>query len=102
MDSYSAIELKNIFIKKISENKWSLEADIPNQWFDKKIKTFIHYGRDMEALFTYTKICHGRRIYGKTLEHRKKLSIDDLDKGYELFMKNKKIVHNNVILNMYT
>ena len=100
MDPYSAIELKDIFIKKISENKWSLEADIPNEWFDKKLKTFIHYGRDMEALFTYTKICHGRRIYGKTLEHRKKLSIDDLEKGYEIFMKNKKI-KESVVLNMY-
>ena len=101
MDPYSAIELKDIFIKKIDENKWELETDIPNSWFDKKLKTFIHYGRDMEALFTYTKICHGRRIYGKTLNQRKKISVDDLDKGYELFMKNKKIVHNNVVLNMY-
>ena len=100
MDPYSASELKDIFIKKISENNWLLETDIPNQWFDKKLKTFIHYGRDMEALFTYTKICHGRRIYGKTLEHRKKLSIDDLDKGYEIFMKNKKI-KEPVVLNMY-
>jgi hypothetical protein len=54
----------------------------------------------MEALFTYTKICHGRRIYGKTIEHRKKLSIDDLDKGYEIFMKNKKI-KEPIVLNMY-
>ena len=100
MDPYSAMELKDIFIKKINENDWSLETDIPNQWFDKKIKTFIHYGRDMEALFTYTKICHGRRIYGKNFDHRKKLSIDDLDKGYEIFMKNKKI-KESVVLNMY-
>jgi len=100
MDPYSAVELKDIFIKKISENNWSLESDIPNQWFDKKLKTFVHYGRDMEALFTYTKICHGRRIYGKTIEQRKKLSIDDLDKGYEVFMKNKKI-KESVVLNMY-
>jgi SpoVK/Ycf46/Vps4 family AAA+-type ATPase len=100
MDSYSAIELKDIFIKKIKENNWSLESDIPNQWFDKKLKTFMHYGRDMEALFTYTKISHGRRIYGKSLEHRKKLSIDDLDKGYEIFMKNKKI-KESAVLNMY-
>jgi len=102
MDPYSANELRNIFIKKISENNWLFETDIPIQWFEKKIKTFINYGRDMEALFTYTKISHGRRIYGKTLEYRKKLSIDDLDKGYEIFMKNKKIVNNQVLLNMYT
>lgn len=100
MDPYSAIELKDIFIKKINENDWSLEMDMPNRWFDKKLKTFIHYGRDMEALFTYTKICHGRRIYGKSSEHRKKLLIDDLDKGYEIFMKNKE-VKKFVVTNMY-
>jgi len=100
MDPYSAIELKDIFIKKINENNWSLETDIPNQWFDKKLKTFKHYGRDMEALFTYTKISHGRRIYGKSSEYRKKISIDDLDKGYEVFMKNKN-KKESVVLNMY-
>ena len=87
-------------IKKINENNWTLETDIPNIWFDKKIKTFMYYGRDMEALFTYTKISHGRRIYGKTIDYRKKLSIDDLDKGYEIFMKNKKI-KETVVMNMY-
>jgi SpoVK/Ycf46/Vps4 family AAA+-type ATPase len=50
MDPYTAIELKEIFIKKINENNWTLETDIPNIWFDKKIKTFMYYGRDMEAL----------------------------------------------------
>lgn len=91
MDSYSAIELKEIFIKKVNENGWSFENDISDGWFEKKIKTFIHYGRDMDALFTYTKISHGRRIYGKPVDIRKRISMDDLDKGYDIFMKNKQI-----------
>lgn len=93
MDSYSSIELKKIFIKKIYENNWSLEnkESIENSWFEKRIKSFKHYGRDMDSLFTYTKISHGRRIYGKPADFRKKISIDDLDKGYELFIKNKTI-----------
>jgi hypothetical protein len=126
MDSYSSVELKDIFIKKINENGWSLETkvfledktkvsledktkvsledkiDIPNIWFEKRIKTFKHYGRDMDSLFTYTKISHGRRIYGKPADFRKKISIDDLDKGYELFMKNKVIKEKeNFIQYMY-
>ena len=102
MDSYSSIELKDIFIKKINENGWLLENDIPNSWFDKKIKTFKHYGRDMDSLFTYTKISHGRRIYGKSPDIRKKISVDDLDKGYELFMKNKQIKEKeNFVQYMY-
>jgi hypothetical protein len=126
MDSYSSVELKDIFIKKINENGWSLETkvsledktkvsledktkvsledkiDIPNIWFEKRIKTFKHYGRDMDSLFTYTKISHGRRIYGKPADFRKKISMDDLDKGYELFMKNKVIKEKeNFIQYMY-
>ena len=136
MDSYSSVELKDIFIKKINENGWSLEdktkvsledktkvsledktkvsledktkvsledkIDIPNIWFEKRIKTFKHYGRDMDSLFTYTKISHGRRIYGKPADFRKKISMDDLDKGYELFMKNKVIKEKeNFIQYMY-
>ncbi len=103
MDSYSAIELKHIFKKKVSENGWLFESeeDISEQWFSTKMKHFKHYGRDMEALFTYTKICHGRRIYGKSFDHRKKISRDDLDKGYEMFMKNKDI-KKSYIQDMYT
>lgn len=101
MDAYSAIELKDIFVKKIIENNWSFENDIPENWFDKKIKIFTHYGRDMEALFTYTKIAHGRRIYGKSDDIRKKISIDDLEGGYEIFLKNKKIKRESFLHNMY-
>jgi DNA polymerase III delta prime subunit len=115
MDSYSSVELKHIFIKKINDNGWCLESktkesletvdvkiDIPNSWFEKRIKTFKHYGRDMDSLFTYTKVSHGRRIYGKPAEYRKKISMDDLDKGYELFIKNKQIKEkDNFIQYMY-
>jgi hypothetical protein len=43
----------------------------------------------MEVLFTYTKIAHGRRIYGKPSELRKKISLEDLENGYNVFVKNK-------------
>ena len=106
MDSYSSVELKNIFIKKITDNGWTIDVDTKintlNSWFEKRIKIFKHHGRDMESLFTYTKISHGRRIYGKPAEYRKKISMDDLDKGYELFVKNKQIKEkDNFIQYMY-
>lgn len=110
MDPYSSVELKHIFIKKIYENGWFLESkegleskgSIENAWFEKRIKSFKHYGRDMDSLFTYTKVSHGRRIYGKPHDVRKKISLDDLDKGYELFMKNKIVKEkDNFIQYMY-
>ncbi len=101
MDLYTSSELEKILLKNIYESGWSMEDIILDGWFDKKLNTFKNYGRDIDALFTYTKISHGRRIYGKNMDLRKQLLLDDLDKGYEIFMKNKKI-KKSVIQDMYT
>jgi SpoVK/Ycf46/Vps4 family AAA+-type ATPase len=92
IENYSTQELMDIFKKKINETDWVLENDdvIHIKWFDKHIKEFQNYGRDMELLFSYLKIAHSRRIYGKDVNMRKKITREDLDGGYEIFMKNKK------------
>jgi len=36
------------------------------------------------------KVAHSRRIYGKDPALRKKITTEDLQNGYDLFMKNKK------------
>jgi len=92
MDEYNAAEMMKIFKKKVLENDWQFENadDVQEKWFREKKDNFKSFGRDMEMLFTYTKICHSRRIYGKDKECRKKISIDDLNEGYKKFMKNKK------------
>jgi SpoVK/Ycf46/Vps4 family AAA+-type ATPase len=91
MDPYSAKELHDIFVKKVTDNDWIINNDIPIGWFEKRKDKFANYGRDMEVLFTYTKIAHGRRIYGKSADLRKKISIEDVDKGYKTFLENKGI-----------
>ena len=102
LEDYSAKELMDIFIKKVRENEWTVEFldststnDNTNskskeniKWFEKKKDNFKHFGRDMELLFSYSKIAHGRRIYGKPAELRKKLSLEDLDAGYSTFLAN--------------
>jgi len=92
MDPYNATEMMKIFKKKVKDSEWSFEneVDISENWFQSKKDDFIHFGRDMELLFSYTKIAHGRRIYGKEKELRKKISLSDLNNGYETFLKNKK------------
>jgi hypothetical protein len=76
----------------IHDTDWSFddENDISEKWFEKNKRDFINYGRDMELLFSYLKVAHSRRIYGKDISLRKKITLEDLEKGYELFMKNKK------------
>lgn len=93
IDSYSYKELMQIFKKKVQENGWSFSVDVDDttlaKWFDKYSTTFTYYGRDMELLFSYTKVSHGRRIYGKPEDQRKMLTIVDLDAGYASFLSNK-------------
>lgn len=92
MDSYTADELMRIFLKKIHDNGWQIDIDesILLGWFKRNYKQFLHYGRDMEQLFTYVKIYHSRRIYGKNNDLRKKIIIDDLTNAFDVFETNKK------------
>lgn len=92
MEEYNAKELKLIFKKLANEQEWSFinDAEITDRWFEEKKENFKNFGRDMELILTYTKIAHGRRVYGKDKELRKKISLDDLNKGYQTLIKNRK------------
>jgi len=102
MEEYSSKELMEIFKKKVNEIDWSLE-DLDEKklqkWFDDNNSNFKHFGRDMELLLTYVKIAHGRRIYSKTKELRKIISMDDIKSGYDVFIKNKKIKKESGFMN---
>lgn len=104
IDPYSPKELRQIFIKKVADSQWTLEnpeTDFSVKWFEKYKNSFIQFGRDMESLFTYTKIAHGRRIYGKSNEYKKRLNKEDLDKGYESFLTHKDLPAPPPLLTMY-
>ena len=114
LEDYSAKELMDIFIKKVRENEWTVECLDNNEndstnnkskenikWFEKKKDNFKHFGRDMELLFSYSKIAHGRRIYGKPSKLRKKLSLEDLDAGYATFLANLNKKERTEIYGLY-
>ena len=65
MEPYSAIDLHKIFelIVKNSDWEFSDNETVRTKWFEQTYKSFTSFGRDMEQLFTYVKICHSRRIY---------------------------------------
>jgi SpoVK/Ycf46/Vps4 family AAA+-type ATPase len=100
MDPYNSKELKEIFLKKIMKNNWEMERreDFNENWFYKKKENFKNYGRDMEILFTYTKIAHSSRIFGKSSDLKKRISLEDLDNGYEMFLKHSKKKENKEFL----
>ena len=102
MDDYNAQELYSIFMKKIGETEWTLinNDEVTVKWFEKNKKQFPNFGRDMELLFTYTKIAHSKRIYGKPPEQKKKISLEDVNAGFDIFMKNVK-EKDKVIYGLY-
>jgi stage V sporulation protein K len=99
IDKYNAEDLFFIFKKKINDADWSIlnETDITVKWFEKNYKIFKNYGRDMEVLFSYIKICHSKRAFGNILPHNlKKITACDIENGFEMFKKN--MINNNASL----
>lgn len=103
MEPYNAKELHDIFelIVEMSEWEFSDTEKITDRWFEKNYNSFTNFGRDMEQLFTYVKICHSRRIYGLDKNLRKKINSEDMDKGYKIFIENRKEKEIPVIYGLY-
>jgi SpoVK/Ycf46/Vps4 family AAA+-type ATPase len=89
IDNYNAMELHNIFIKKINDSGWLIDNSVVNvKWFEKNKGLFKFYGRDIEALFAKTKIAHSRRVFCLDESTKKRLTIADIDKGLDIYLKN--------------
>lgn len=89
-DDYNGEELMKIFIKKVHENEWKLHK-INKEWFEKKMSYFKYYGRDMETLFSKTKICHSRRVFCLPESEKKIITLEDLDGGFNKYLENDEI-----------
>jgi hypothetical protein len=90
-DQYSGKDLHDIFIKKVKEIDWSLcdsNDNITPTWFEKNIDSFKYYGRDIECLLAKTKIAHSKRVFCKDKIYKKKLTLEDLNNGLNLYLKN--------------
>ena len=89
-DEYKADELFKIFLKKVSDIEWVIE-DVKVEWFKKNMDYFKFFGRDMETLLAKTKIAHSKRVFCKPENEKKKLTIIDLNKGFEMYLKNNDV-----------
>ena len=109
-DDYSGEDLYNIFIKKVNDGGWYLSenSEIDVKWFKQNKNIFKFYGRDIETLFAKTKIAHSRRVFCLETSLKKYLTIKDLDKGLEIYLKNEDLNEkegekkmNKIITSMY-
>ena len=92
-DDYNHEDLYKIFLKKVKDIGWEINDDskINPEWFKKNKDVFRFFGRDIEILLSKTKIAHSRRVFCKPESEKKKLTLKDLDKGLEIYMKNDDI-----------
>jgi len=97
LDPYKANELKSIYEKQVRDYGWTIatgsnkDQELPESWFASKMDYFTTYGRDMETLFTKTKIAHGRRVFCLPVSEKKIITIDDLENGFKLFIENPEV-----------
>ena len=93
LDGYKALEMKEIFEKKIKEYNWTVAENekIQEDWFASRMDYFTTYGRDMETLFTKTKIAHSRRVFCLPESVKTKITVKDLENGFKLFLDNPEV-----------
>lgn len=92
-DNYSADDLYKIFVKKVKDIGWELheESKITSDFFKKNFDYFKFFGRDIETVLSKTKIAHSKRVFCKVDSEKKKITLKDLEKGFELYLKNDDI-----------
>ena len=103
IEPYGTKELFQIFVHLATSRKWKLELDsIKQKWFESNKQCFKDNGRSMEQLFSYSKISHAQRIYGKEKSLRKTLSCEDLENGLSLYKEYGNSVKNdNISMGLY-
>ena len=89
IEPYTIEELMNIFVKIVNDSKWKCSDDVDIKWFSDKKEQFKYNGRDMELLFSYVKVSHAQRIFGKDPSLKKSITIEDMNDGFKIFKENK-------------
>ena len=101
IEPYPIEDLMKIYFKFVEDAKWTYAKDIDVKWFSHKKEEFKYNGRDMELLFSYVKVSHSQRIFGKDPSLKKHITMEDMEKGFELFKENKKAKNKENLLSLY-
>ena len=101
-DKYTSEDLYNIFVKKVKDIGWQLheESKITSDFFKKNYDYLKFFGRDIETILAKTKIAHSKRVFCKPDNEKKKITIKDLEKGFELYLQNDDIKNRKDSENM--
>ena len=97
---YTFIELKNIFMKKINENKLKININDGNltHFFEKHYQKFKYFGGDIEKLLFYIKLESSTRCFQQNIDT--KIILKDLETSIDNF-NDKKDESKQNFSNMY-
>lgn len=103
IDGYQPDELRDIFLKKITDSQWKINGEELNKdelskFFTEQKDNLPHFGGDIENLLMDCKFMHSRRVVGKHPKLRRKLIKQDIEDGFARFKKNKKEKDNDIYL----
>jgi replication-associated recombination protein RarA len=102
IEPYGTKELFLIFHHLATSRNWTVEGNLKQKWFETNKQYFKDNGRSMEQLFSYSKISHAQRIYGKDISLRKTLTCEDLNDGLLLYKEYGNTTKNdNISMGLY-
>jgi stage V sporulation protein K len=103
IDTYSSLELRDIFIRKIYKLDWKIDNDINNinLFFEKNHEHFKFFGGDIDTLIQDIKYSHSRRIACSHPVNYKIINNDDLIKAIEKFIGRRKNNNFQCLETMY-
>jgi SpoVK/Ycf46/Vps4 family AAA+-type ATPase len=92
-DEYNATDLYHIFLKMVNDIGWECEekSQINADWFHNKKEYFKYSGRDIETILAKTKIAHSRRVFCKDETEKRKITLADLNAGFNVYLKNEEV-----------
>ena len=80
-------------MKKVGDIDWEVDANskITVEWFKKNKECLAFFGRDIETILAKTKIAHSRRVFCKPEAEKRKIVLQDLNNGFEMYMQNEEV-----------
>lgn len=103
--TYTALEMRDIFFKKVADLKWEITPNaIDTSFFEKEREYFKFFGGDMETLLSKCKYSHSRNLLSDHSKIHRLLTMEDIRDGFELFKKNPEIAARkdmNIMQHLY-
>jgi hypothetical protein len=95
IEGYDYKELCQMFKLRVTNEGWCFEDNFNEskleEFFKSSHKEFPKFGGDIETLFLKAKIMHSRRIIFKSVESRKKINMEDIERGFKNFSSHRSI-----------